>query len=117
MPSWLNYEFKREPLPFSLSISLHGHLLMKGHAVGKSLIAVASDVADAGGTVAVEEAAEKLTDEVIVYFALAYIYGTLGAGSETFRKAALADTALEKPRTIHEARLNRRTEYEKSWKS
>ena len=56
---------------------------MKGHSVGEGFLAITANIADAGGSVAVEETGKQLTDKAVVNLALAYVDGALGTGSET----------------------------------
>ena len=67
------------------------------HLGGIGFFAVATEVADAGGTVAVEEVGEDFADDGVVGLALLHVLFTVGTCTVVLVLAAFADAALLEP--------------------
>ena len=69
---------------------LHRHLFVFCHLLGKGLLAVFTDIMDAGSPVAVEQDCKQFSDKVVVNLASLHVFFTFGTSVEAFIQTALA---------------------------
>ena len=82
-------------VPFSSL--LHCHLFVFCHLLGEGLLAVFTDIMDAGSPVAVEQEGKHISDKVVVNLAFLHVFFTFGTSMDAFFQAALAYLAPLKP--------------------
>lgn len=79
------------------SLPFHRHLILLRHFLCEGFLAILFDIADAGGTVAVEQESKDLANKIVMNLAFLYILVACSTGMDAFDPAAFAYLAPLKP--------------------
>ena len=79
------------------SLPFHRHLILLRHFLCEGFLAILFDIADAGGTVAVEQESKDLANKIVMNLAFLYILVACSTGVDAFDTAAFAYLAPLKP--------------------